>query len=91
MVRITPLPAPINSPVGPFILSVQPGIGSYRIGITIEGRNIIAGNLSICSTTRASDKHLVKAYVFGILPKILEENKEWNLIHGTLFSYNFKP
>lgn len=29
IVRITPFPAPIKSPVGPLILSVQPGIGSW--------------------------------------------------------------
>lgn len=34
---MTPLPAPIKRPVGPFILSVQPGTGSFQIGITILG------------------------------------------------------
>lgn len=34
MVLNTPLPAAINKPVGPFILSVHPGTGSFQIGIT---------------------------------------------------------
>lgn len=34
IVRITPFPAPISKPAGPFILSVQPGIGSFHTGIT---------------------------------------------------------
>lgn len=39
----------------------QPGMGSRRIGITIDGRKIIAGNFfdSIFSTTNASDNDLV--------------------------------
>lgn len=69
--RKTPLPAPINKPVGPLILSVHPGIGSYRIGITIDGLIITAGISLICSTTSASANDFVNAYVFGIWPRIL--------------------
>jgi hypothetical protein len=34
IVRMTPFPAPIRSPIGPFILSVHPGNGSFHIGTT---------------------------------------------------------
>lgn len=61
----TPLPAAISKPTGPFRLSVHPGMGSYRIGTIIDGRMITAGIFAICSTTTASDRHLVNAYVFG--------------------------
>lgn len=36
IVLMTPLPAPISSPVGPFKLSTQPGNGSSHAGITVE-------------------------------------------------------
>lgn len=81
--RKTPLPAPINKPVGPLILSVHPGIGSYRIGITIDGLIITAGISLICSTTSASANDFVNAYVFGIWPRILlngfkQTYQKWN-------------
>lgn len=43
---------------GPFKLSVQPAIGSIKVGITIDGLSIIAGNLSFrhASFTNAYDK-----------------------------------
>lgn len=34
IVRITPLPPATNNPIGPFNESTQPGIGSYKAGIT---------------------------------------------------------
>lgn len=59
IVRRTPLPAPIKSPVGPLMLSVHPGRGSFQIGITIEGRRITVGSSSKVSTTKASARDLV--------------------------------
>lgn len=38
MERITPLPAPISTPVGPFILSTQPGSGSATAGVTAHAK-----------------------------------------------------
>ncbi len=35
MVRMTPLPAPIIIPTGPFRLSTHPGSGSCQLGMTI--------------------------------------------------------
>jgi hypothetical protein len=34
MVLITPLPAPMRRPMGPLMLSVQPGKGSFQMGMT---------------------------------------------------------
>ena len=32
--RHTPLPAAISKPTGPFMLSTQPGMGSFKLGVT---------------------------------------------------------
>lgn len=42
--RITPLPAPISTPVGPFILSTQPGSGSATAGVTVQANQKVNFN-----------------------------------------------
>jgi len=44
---MTPLPAPISKPVGPLILSVHPGRGSFHIGITIAVTNVNGVNKNL--------------------------------------------
>jgi len=44
---MTPLPAPISKPVGPLILSVHPGRGSFHIGMTITATNVNGVNKNL--------------------------------------------
>jgi hypothetical protein len=39
MDRITPLPPPTSSPMGPFRLSTQPGMGSFHVGVTATSKS----------------------------------------------------
>jgi len=41
-------------PDGPFMLSVQPGNGSFQAGVTIEGRTITSGRCPRSSRSRCS-------------------------------------
>lgn len=52
--RINPFPPPAINPVGPFKLSIQPGKGSLRAAVTMDGRTIASGTVphsfsKICS------------------------------------------
>ena len=66
-----PLADKINLPVGPFKLSIQPGNGSFRAAVTIEGRTIAKGTSPHSFSKIFSANALVKVYVFGYGATIL--------------------
>jgi len=64
-------------PDGPFMLSVQPGNGSFQAGVTIEGRTITSGRCPRSSRSRCSATALVKEYTFGHLPSNLKSIRSY--------------
>ena len=57
LVRITfrkPLPAPTMTPIGPLMLSVQPGIGSFAALVTIDGLTMTIGRSPFSSFNSCS-------------------------------------
>ena len=56
----------LSVPVGPLILSIQPGMGSLRLAVTMDGRMMDRGIFPSHSfNKRSSAMNLVKVYVFG--------------------------
>jgi hypothetical protein len=70
-VEKTPFPAAMKSPTGPLGLSIQPGMGSSRVGPTIDGRTMATGSPAARFSIKDSASALVNMYVFGLLPLVL--------------------
>lgn len=65
MVLMTPLPTPTIAAVGPFMLSIQPGTGSFSAAKTMEGRTMASGICPFSLSKSCSARALVNVYVLG--------------------------
>ncbi len=73
--RRTPLATPAMIPVGPLILSIHPGRGSFKAAVTIEGLTIAVETFPLSSSNSFSAIALVKVYVLGHFPTSLNHSK----------------
>lgn len=60
-----------DEPVGPLMLSIQPGMGSNRAAVTVDGLTMASGMSPCSSRSNCSAMALVYAYVLGHLPTSL--------------------
>ena len=73
--RRTPFATPTMAPVGPLMLSIHPGIGSFKAAVTMEGRTIAVGTSPCSSSNNFSAIAFVKVYVLGHFPNSLYTQK----------------
>jgi len=68
MVCNKPIALPVIIPIAPYKLLIHPGIGSFDVDVTIEGRMMQVGISVLYCRTVSSATAFVNVYVLGQSP-----------------------